>query len=234
MLMTAHHAGGILSAYVALWAVEPLGWRAAFWICVTPLLFVPVLAKFMPESLSFLVAKGRLDEASQPARRFDLELPAAAEKKPAADRWNSLADLFRGGEWTQTLLYWVPSFGGLLLVHGVHLAAHPDAQRGLRAGLRAHLRRPVQPRRHRGHARRRPRRRPPPPSAPLGRGGDPTGAPRISAIWFALTAAGVFLLSVRMPLGAREVVDADGLNEAASEPVSGPENLLELGNKMVK
>ncbi len=36
MLMTAHHAGGILSAYVALWIVEPLGWRAAFWVCVAP------------------------------------------------------------------------------------------------------------------------------------------------------------------------------------------------------
>ena len=59
LLMTAHHVGCILSAYVALWIVEPLGWRAAFWVCVVPLLFVPVLARFLPESLSFLVARGR-------------------------------------------------------------------------------------------------------------------------------------------------------------------------------
>ncbi|WP_367667043.1 MFS transporter [Streptomyces sp. DG2A-72] len=39
LLMTAHHAGGILSAYVAKWLVEPVGWRAAFWVCVLPLLF---------------------------------------------------------------------------------------------------------------------------------------------------------------------------------------------------
>ncbi|MGA6224234.1 MFS transporter, partial [Streptomyces umbrinus] len=81
MLMTAHHAGGILSAYVALWIVEPFGWRAAFWVCVVPLLFVPVLARFMPESLSFLVAKGRTEEARELAGRFEVELPAAAEKK---------------------------------------------------------------------------------------------------------------------------------------------------------
>lgn len=36
LLMTAHHAGGILSAYVALWVVEPLGWRAAFWDLCAP------------------------------------------------------------------------------------------------------------------------------------------------------------------------------------------------------
>jgi MFS transporter, AAHS family, benzoate transport protein len=33
-----------------------------------------------------------------------------------------------------------------------------------------------------------------------GRASDRFGAPRISAIWFALTASGVFLLSVHMPL----------------------------------
>ncbi|MFF7140327.1 MFS transporter [Streptomyces nodosus] len=39
-----------------------------------------------------------------------------------------------------------------------------------------------------------------------GRASDRFGAPRISAIWFALTAAGVFLLSVRMPLGVTFLV----------------------------
>ncbi|EKX62863.1 MFS transporter [Streptomyces ipomoeae] len=193
MLMTAHHAGGILSAYVALWVVEPLGWRAAFWVCVAPLLFVPVLVTFMPESLSFLVAKGRLDEAGQLARRFDVELPAA-EKKDPADRWNSLANLFRGGEWTQTLLYWVASFGGLLLVYGVATWL-PTLMRSEGYELGSALTFVV-----------------------LfnlggivgmlvaGRAADRFGAPRISAIWFALTAAGVFLLSVRMPLGVTFLV----------------------------
>ncbi|MGW0711327.1 MFS transporter [Streptomyces sp. NPDC002643] len=39
-----------------------------------------------------------------------------------------------------------------------------------------------------------------------GRAADCFGAPRISAIWFALTAAGVFLLSARMPLGVTFLV----------------------------
>lgn len=75
---------------MALWVVEPLGWRAAFWICVTPLLFVPVLARFMPESLGFLVAKGRLDEAGRPTCRFDVDLPAARAGKAPADRCRAI------------------------------------------------------------------------------------------------------------------------------------------------
>jgi AAHS family benzoate transporter-like MFS transporter len=39
-----------------------------------------------------------------------------------------------------------------------------------------------------------------------GRASDRFGAPRISAVWFALTAAGVFLLSVHMPLALTFVV----------------------------
>lgn len=188
MLMTAHHAGGILSAYVALWVVEPLGWRAAFWFCVLPLLFVPVLAGFLPESLSFLVAKGRSEAAGELARRHQVALPTVpAGERAAAGRWNSLVSLFRGGEWSQTLLYWPASFGGLLLVYGVATWL-PTLMRGEGYNLGSALTFVV-----------------------LfnlggivgmlvaGRASDRFGAPRISAIWFALTAAGVFLLSVHMP-----------------------------------
>ncbi|GGQ74317.1 MFS transporter [Streptomyces flaveolus] len=186
LLMTAHHAGGILSAYVALWIVEPLGWRAAFWVCVVPLLFVPVLASFLPESLSFLVAKGRTEEARALAGRYDVELPAATGKTSGA-AWANVANLFRGNEWIQTLLYWPASFGGLLLVYGVATWL-PTLMRSEGYELGSALTFVV-----------------------LfnlggivgmlvaGRASDRFGAPRISAIWFALTAGGVFLLSVHMP-----------------------------------
>ncbi|MFJ3821011.1 MFS transporter [Streptomyces nodosus] len=193
-LMTAHHAGGILSAYVAKWLVEPAGWRAAFWVCVLPLLFAPVLAKALPESLSFLVAKGRAEEARALADRYEVELPTATGRTVPADRWNALAELFRGREWVQTLLYWLASFGGLLLVYGVATWL-PTLMRDEGYNLGSALTFVV-----------------------LfnlggivgmliaGRAADRFGAPRISAIWFALTAAGVFLLSVRMPLGVTFLV----------------------------
>ncbi|MBC2865577.1 aromatic acid/H+ symport family MFS transporter [Streptomyces mexicanus] len=195
-LMTAHHAGGILSAYVAKWLVEPVGWRSAFWVCVVPLLFVPVLIKALPESLSFLLARGRTEQARALAIRHDIELPARPSQKAPADRWrwDALLNLFRGGEWIQTLLYWLASFGGLLLVYGVATWL-PTLMRDEGYNLGSALTFVV-----------------------LfnlggivgmlvaGRASDRFGAPRVSAIWFALTAAGVFLLSVRMPLGVTFLV----------------------------
>ncbi|MDT0483221.1 MFS transporter [Streptomyces doebereineriae] len=193
LLMTAHHAGGILSAYVAKWLIDPVGWRAAFWVCVLPLLFAPVLAKLLPESLSFLVAKGRREEARALAERYDVEVPAA-RTGGAGDRWTNLANLFRGNEWIQTLLYWVASFGGLLLVYGVATWL-PTLMRAEGYELGSAL------------------------SFVVvfnlggivgmlvaGRAADRFGAPRISALWFALTAAGVFLLSIHMDMTVTMIV----------------------------
>ncbi|WP_133917415.1 MFS transporter [Streptomyces sp. NBC_00582] len=195
LLMTAHHAGGILSAYVAKWLIDPVGWRAAFWVCVAPLLFAPVLAKFLPESLSFLVAKGRTQEATALAGRYDVEVPAVkSARTSAADRFDALAALFRGGEWIQTLLYWLASFGGLLLVYGVATWL-PTLMRAEGYALANALTFVV--------------------VFNLGgivgmlvagRAADRFGAPRISAVWFALTAAGVFLLSVHMSTAITMIV----------------------------
>ncbi|MFJ8751937.1 MFS transporter [Streptomyces sp. NPDC102441] len=189
-LMTAHHAGGIVSAYVALWIVEPLGWRAAFWVCVTPLIVaVPLVARFMPESLSFLVAKGRTTEARELADRYAVELPVPSKNRAAAgERWSALAQLFRGSEWVQTVMFWLASFGGLLLVYGVATWL-PTMMRGKGYELGSSLNFVV--------------------VFNLGgivgmlvagRCADRFGAARISAIWFLLTAVGVYLLSVHMPL----------------------------------
>ena len=193
LLMTAHHAGGILSAYLAKWLIDPVGRRAAFWVCVLLLLFAPVLAKFLPESLSFLVAKGRGEEARALAERYDVEVPAV-RTGGAGDPWTNLANLLRGNERIQTLLHWVASFGGLLLVYGVATWL-PTLMRAEGYALGSAL------------------------SFVVvfnlggivgmlvaGRAADRFTAPRISALGFALTAAGVFLLSIHMDMTVTMIV----------------------------
>ncbi|MFB6960558.1 MFS transporter [Streptomyces sp. NPDC056309] len=172
-LTTAHHAGGILSAYVAKWLVEPVGRRAAFWVCVAPLLFVPVLAKAMPESLSFLVAKGRADEARELAARYEVELPATPARKEGTDRWAALAGL--RGDWGFTAFD--PAGVSSMVFIGIAALRTPGnpAQSSPRQDLLAASRhsRPLRGRVTGGPARRgpgrcrptspRPRRRPPHP-----------------------------------------------------------------------
>lgn len=192
-LMTAHQAGGIVAGFVALWTGD---WRVSFWICVAPLVIgVPLAARFLPESMAFLQAKGRTEEALALADRYGVELAARDKGRPvAADRWSALAALFRGGMWIQTLLFWLASFGGLLLVYGVSQWL-PSMMRAAGYDLGSSI------------------------SFVIvinfggivgmligGRLTDTFGGSRIAAIWFGATAIGVYLLSVHMPPAVTYIV----------------------------
>ncbi|PBC65916.1 MFS transporter [Streptomyces sp. Tue6028] len=186
-LMTAHQAGGIVAGFVALWTGD---WRVSFWICVIPLFIgVPLAAKYLPESMAFLQAKGRDAEALALADRYGVEPTARDGERPAAaDRFGAVAALFRGGLWIQTLLFWLASFGGLLLVYGVSQWL-PSLMKANGYNLGSSI----------GFV------------IVINLGGivgmlvggrltDRFGGPRIAAIWFGATAVGVYTLSVRMPL----------------------------------
>ena len=76
LMFCGYSVGGILAAALAIPVVPELGFRAMFFIGMAPLVLVlPLAWKFLPESVSFLVARGRREEAEELARRYDIELP---------------------------------------------------------------------------------------------------------------------------------------------------------------
>jgi AAHS family benzoate transporter-like MFS transporter len=125
-VMSAHQAGGIAAGFLALWLLPAFGWRAMYWVGVLPVvLLVPMIIAWMPESLSYLLIRGRRDRAEALAAKFNLDLGlyapksvAVAEKESKGSFLASLAELFKGRTAVVTLLFWVASFGGLLLVYG--------------------------------------------------------------------------------------------------------------------
>lgn len=195
-LMTAHQAGGILAGFVGLWTTGAGQWRVAYWICVVPLLIgVPLIAKYLPESLNFLVAKGRTREARELAERYDVELPAPTAERPGAgDRWSAVVALFRGGLWRTTLLFWLASFCGLLLVYGVSNWL-PTMMRGAGYELGSSLSFVIVINLG-GIAG----------MLIVGRFSDHFGGARVATVWFAATALGVYLLGIHMALPLTYVV----------------------------
>ncbi|MEW1564542.1 MFS transporter [Streptomyces sp. NPDC093509] len=186
-LMTAHQAGGIVAGFVALGTGD---WRVSFWICVIPLFVgVPLAVRFLPESMAFLQAKGRTEEARALADRYGVDLAVRdRERQAAADRFGALTALFRGGQWIETLFFWLASFGGLLLVYGVSQWL-PSLMKANGYNLGSSI----------GFV------------IVINLGGivgmliggrltDRFGGSLISAIWFGATAVGIYSLSFRMPL----------------------------------
>ncbi|MGK4066022.1 aromatic acid/H+ symport family MFS transporter [Rothia sp. HC945] len=121
-VMTAHQAGGIVAPLLCLYLLPTLGWRSIYWVGVLPLIvLVPLILALLPESPTFLVARGRLDKARALAERFDLVVPLEKStiKNRGGNFGQNLSKLFRGRNAVVTLLFWLGSFGGLLLVYGM-------------------------------------------------------------------------------------------------------------------
>lgn len=131
LMYSGYSAGILCSALVALSVMSHWGWRAVLAAGVVPLLLVPVMARWLPESLDYLVARGRLDDARRLARRLGMAdeavarigaaqpLNAGAAAEPAT--WRSvLATLFHRRYLRATVCFWVALFCGMLLVYGLN------------------------------------------------------------------------------------------------------------------
>lgn len=88
--------GWFVCALVSTWVIPAFGWRAIYWLGVTPALLIIYVRRFLPESVRYLLAQGRVEEAGaivkDLARRAgmgDLELvppaPARVEDEPGRE-----------------------------------------------------------------------------------------------------------------------------------------------------
>lgn len=192
ILMTAHQVGGIAAGLLGISLLPALGWRSIYWVGVLPLVvLVPLVLALLPESLTYLVAKGRPDRARAVATRFGLVVPLHPQQGGESHRVTlreSLGTLFRAGNAPVTVLFWLASFAGLLLVYGVSTWL-PSLMRAEGYNLGSSL-------------------------AFLviinaggvlgmliaGRSSDRWGPVRISTLWFLMTAVSIFLLGFKMPM----------------------------------
>jgi len=118
--------GSLLAAGLAILLLPLVGWRGMFLIGALPLVTLLPLAYFhMPESLAWLVSRGRLDEAKASSLRSGVEVPAAEPAmvildQPAAADKVGFAGLFGSGYLVPTLLLGLMSATGLLLVYSLN------------------------------------------------------------------------------------------------------------------
>ncbi|MEI8407436.1 MULTISPECIES: MFS transporter [unclassified Kribbella] len=119
LMFSGFSLGGVLAAVLAINLVPTQGFRIMFWIGMAPLVLVlPLAWKYLPESVSFLQARGRHDEAAALAAKYGVQPePVAAE---TSSKWSALAVLFGRKHLAATILFGAASFFGLLLVYGLN------------------------------------------------------------------------------------------------------------------
>ncbi len=120
-IMYSGYSVGILVAALMGRALLPdHGWRPVVLVGALPVVFVPVMAWLLPESLESLVARGRIDAAGRLAARLRMSVPAAGAPKAQATGWRAvLGEIFSAQSAFATICFWTALFMGLLLVYGI-------------------------------------------------------------------------------------------------------------------
>lgn len=124
-MMYSGYSFGILCAALVAMAVLPAwGWRGVMAVGALPLLALVPMALALPESLEYLAARGRLDEARAVAARLGVTggLPVAqgAASHERAGLRDVVAAIFARHRLRATACFWIALFCGMLLVYGLN------------------------------------------------------------------------------------------------------------------
>ncbi|WP_347108935.1 MFS transporter [Paenarthrobacter sp. S56] len=126
-LMYSGYSLGIVAAALAALLVLPVGgWRAVIAIGAAPVVLLPVIWKFLPESLEYLESKGRGAEAKALATKLRIsDYRPVVQAKPAGTQpaepwWKTITTMFSRQYLRSTVFFWISLFCGLLLVYGLN------------------------------------------------------------------------------------------------------------------
>lgn len=123
LMFSGYAVGGMMSAGLGIWIVPNYGWEIMFYLAAVPLLMLPLMLRFLPESVAFLMAQKRDEEARSilqriaPLREINeldrLVVPQTTESKAP------VLELFRGGRAFSTAMFWIAFFCCLLMVYAL-------------------------------------------------------------------------------------------------------------------
>lgn len=119
-MQSGYGLGGMLAAGLGIFVLPNFGWHAMYLFAAAPLvLIVPLAWASLPESVQYLRARGRHDEANEVARRMGLSLDPVVDDE-AASAASGVRTLFSHEYRARTLTFWAMTFCALLLVYGLN------------------------------------------------------------------------------------------------------------------
>ena len=122
-MFSGYAVGGIMAALLGSWFTTEYGWQIMFFIAGIPLLFVPIIWKFLPESLTFLVKKQHNEQARHIIQKISTQEHISDQTILNLDEVQlpdaSVKALFMQGRGMSTALFWCCFFMCLLMVYAL-------------------------------------------------------------------------------------------------------------------
>ena len=130
-LLTAFPVGLIVAAALSLTILPTFGWRGLFAVGIVPAVLLFFVRRYMPESVRYLLSKGRIAEAEQTVAEIERqalgrertadELKSVPKVRPevAVKAGITVFELFTEGRARRTILIWIVSFGFFWSSNGI-------------------------------------------------------------------------------------------------------------------
>lgn len=123
-VFAGYPVGGVLVALVAKQLIVEHGWPSVFYVAGAPLLLIPFILKTMPDSVPFLIRKGRDAELRAIAAKVMPGVAISAHTQfevSQVDRQSKapIAALFQNQRGLSTVMIWLAFFFGLFMVYAL-------------------------------------------------------------------------------------------------------------------
>ncbi|MCT9253881.1 aromatic acid/H+ symport family MFS transporter [Acinetobacter baumannii] len=123
IMFSGYSIGGMTSALLGAWLVKDMGWQIMFLIAGIPLLLLPLIWKFLPESLAFLVKSNHNEQAKSIVSKIAPETQVNANTQLVLNESTTtdapVRALFQQGRTFSTFMFWIAFFMCLLMVYAL-------------------------------------------------------------------------------------------------------------------
>lgn len=114
--------GGVAAAGASIWLFPIYGWRSVFWVGALPLLIVPALVRYMPESPQFYLARGNTERLKKVLSRVDPSAARDGEQRFTMDpqsRRSPVRALFQEHRGFSTVMVWIVYITNMFMIFGL-------------------------------------------------------------------------------------------------------------------
>ncbi|MGN5535797.1 aromatic acid/H+ symport family MFS transporter [Acinetobacter sp. Lyrl_1] len=123
-MFSGYAVGGVMAALLGSWFTPSFGWEIMFFIAGIPLFLLPVIWKFLPESLTFIVKENKQDQARPIVARLAPDLKITQDTtfelyQADVPEAANVVSLFKRGRAVNTLLFWLAFFTCLLTMYAL-------------------------------------------------------------------------------------------------------------------
>ncbi|MED0982199.1 aromatic acid/H+ symport family MFS transporter [Bacillus paramycoides] len=122
-IFCGYSVGAMAAALTSRSLLVTAGWKPVFWLAGIPLLFIPFLIKSIPESVGFLIMRGKIEETKKVIAKINPQLSkdTAIEfiKPPTKEVGSPVVKLFEEKRAVSTIMFWISCFSAFVLIYSM-------------------------------------------------------------------------------------------------------------------